>query len=516
MEEQAGLNTEKNKDILYEHRNVPDQESYEEAVKELRRPQGDAKDDSEGDDSEDSDEDEKMEESEDKPVQHAGAAFGFGTTATSAVGSGLKRPFSDISEIPLIKRRKKQTSLRERPAPVMDESGSSDEEMPTESEGEEDESEEGSDDEEEEFTGFSDSDKKDGKDGSEEDSGEEDDSEGSGSNEDDSDEEDDSSESEPEGNAKPGKSARANAFKEWASQQQKIVLGEEGELVSNIESVAANMHLEHVPRSRDEDMTPPPELFEKSVEREAFHVTLDRPVEVQESRLGLPVVAEEQRIMEAIHNNPCVVICGETGSGKTTQVPQFLYEAGYGTKNGPTPGLIGVTQPRRVAAVSMASRVGVELGKGGQEKVSYQIRFDGTVGPKTAIKFMTDGVLLRELANDFLLKKYSAIIIDEAHERSINTDILIGVMSRVLRLRAQLVREDPVKNKVNTKLMLANDGCKLTATASENDHHVRNAPSLRFRRQQNPLPNGASAPQGGCQTTSCYHSFPAQNTDRLR
>ena len=175
---------------------------------------------------------------------------------------------------------------------------------------------------------------------------------------------------------------------------------------------------------------------------------MPRPEEIQTARLALPVVAEEQRIMEAIHRNPVVVICGETGSGKTTQVPQFLYEAGYGSPGSPTPGLIGVTQPRRVAAVSMANRVGTELGPGGKEKVSYQIRFDGTINPKTAIKFMTDGVLLRELADDFLLRKYSTILIDEAHERSINTDILIGVMSRVVRLRETMGKQDNGETKV--------------------------------------------------------------------
>jgi ATP-dependent RNA helicase DHX37/DHR1 len=185
--------------------------------------------------------------------------------------------------------------------------------------------------------------------------------------------------------------------------------------------------------------------------------------------------------MEAIHSHSCVVICGETGSGKTTQVPQFLYEAGYGSPGSPTPGLIGVTQPRRVAAVSMASRVGTELGPSGSEKVSYQIRFDGTVGPKTAIKFMTDGILLRELADDFLLRKYSTIIIDEAHERSINTDILIGVMSRVVRLRENLGKQDG-ETKVSPSRSL-----KKTSTdylkAFETDHYVCNLESLRFYRE---------------------------------
>src|SRR5690606_762232 len=99
--------------------------------------------------------------------------------------------------------------------------------------------------------------------------------------------------------------------------------------------------------------------------------------EIQEARYRLPVVAEEQKIMEAIHNNDVVVICGSTGSGKTTQVPQFLFEAGYGSPSGPTPGMIGVTQPRRVAAVSMSKRVAQELGNH-FDTVAYQIRFEGT------------------------------------------------------------------------------------------------------------------------------------------
>ncbi|KAF9242610.1 P-loop containing nucleoside triphosphate hydrolase protein [Melanogaster broomeanus] len=169
-------------------------------------------------------------------------------------------------------------------------------------------------------------------------------------------------------------------------------------------------------------------------------VLVTRPVDVEEARLLLPITAEEQPIMEAILLNPVVIICGETGSGKTTQVPQFLYEAGFGDPNGENAGMIGVTQPRRVAAMSMASRVAHELSLT-SSRVSYQIRYDATVSPSTTIKFMTDGVLLRELATDFLLSKYSVIIIDEAHERSMNTDILIGVLSRVLKLREQMWKE---------------------------------------------------------------------------
>lgn len=104
------------------------------------------------------------------------------------------------------------------------------------------------------------------------------------------------------------------------------------------------------------------------------------------------------------------------------------------------PGMIGITQPRRVAAMSMASRVARELSLT-SSRVSYQIRYDATVSPSTTIKFMTDGVLLRELSTDFLLSKYSVIIIDEAHERSMNTDILIGVLSRVIKLREQMWKD---------------------------------------------------------------------------
>ncbi|KAI8332790.1 P-loop containing nucleoside triphosphate hydrolase protein [Chlamydoabsidia padenii] len=177
-----------------------------------------------------------------------------------------------------------------------------------------------------------------------------------------------------------------------------------------------------------------------------FSVTVDRKPEIQAARLKLPVCGEEQVIMEAIRNNTVVIICGETGSGKTTQVPQFLYEAGWSHPDSDNPGLIGVTQPRRVATVSMAKRVGEELNLT-EEEVSYQIRYDATVSAKTRIKFMTDGVLLRELSEDLLLTKYSTLIIDEAHERNLNTDILIGVVSRVLKLRAELSREDRQKIK---------------------------------------------------------------------
>lgn len=139
--------------------------------------------------------------------------------------------------------------------------------------------------------------------------------------------------------------------------------------------------------------------------------------------------------MEAVAEHPIVIVCGETGSGKTTQVPQFLYEAGYSSDGS----IIGVTEPRRVAAVAMSQRVAKEMNLS-QRVVSYQIRYEGNVTEETRVKFMTDGVLLKEIQRDFLLLKYKVVIIDEAHERSVYTDILIGLLSRIVTLRAKVAR----------------------------------------------------------------------------
>ncbi|KAL7024273.1 hypothetical protein ACKWTF_012967 [Chironomus riparius] len=162
----------------------------------------------------------------------------------------------------------------------------------------------------------------------------------------------------------------------------------------------------------------------------ATYIHVERDQEIQIARLKLPIIAEEQVIMETISENTVIILAGSTGSGKTTQVPQFLYEAGY-AENGK---IIGVTEPRRVAAISMSKRVGREMNLS-TDIVSYLIRFEGNCTPETKIKFMTDGVLLKEVESDFLLLKYSVIILDEAHERSAYTDILIGLLSRIIQLR---------------------------------------------------------------------------------
>nr|CDS26678.1 ATP dependent RNA helicase DHX37 [Hymenolepis microstoma] len=181
----------------------------------------------------------------------------------------------------------------------------------------------------------------------------------------------------------------------------------------------------------------------------ATYVLVNRSPAIQTARLALPVVAEEVRIMEQIKENDVVLICGATGSGKTTQIPQFLYEAGY-TRDGYK---IGITEPRRVAAISMSQRVSVELGlKTGE--VAYHIRYEKNTDANTKIKFMTDGILLQEMKKDFQLSAYSAILIDEAHERSVYTDILLGLLSLVIRLRRKAYDKDPKNARLPLKLII--------------------------------------------------------------
>ncbi|RKF56328.1 putative ATP-dependent RNA helicase PB1A10.06c [Golovinomyces cichoracearum] len=249
-----------------------------------------------------------------------------------------------------------------------------------------------------------------------------------------------------------GSKERYSAFKVWATQQINEAIGFQPSTINNVTDEQNVLGFK--PRAPEEDPLPEELKITKNTTRKSYSVTLIRPKDILEKRLLLPVVSEEQRIMEAIHNNSTVVICGATGSGKTTQIPQFLFEAGYGSPESSTPGMIGITQPRRVAAVSMAKRVSEEMGDH-HKKVAYQIRFEGTVSSETAIKFMTDGVLLREIAQDIALRNYSAVIIDEAHERSVNTDILIGMLSRIVKLREEMAIEDPLIKPLKLVIMSA-------------------------------------------------------------
>ena len=146
----------------------------------------------------------------------------------------------------------------------------------------------------------------------------------------------------------------------------------------------------------------------------------------------LPITAEKERIIAAIRDHQVLIIAGDTGSGKSTQIPKMCLEANRGEKR-----LIGCTQPRRLAATSVAARVREELGELGH-LVGYKIRFSNQTGPSTRIKFMTDGILLAETQQDQSLRAYDTIIIDEAHERSLNIDFLLGILKKLLKKRADL------------------------------------------------------------------------------
>ncbi|KAJ4863659.1 helicase associated domain (HA2) domain-containing protein [Trichoderma breve] len=358
-----------------------------------------------------------------------------------AVGTGLKRPLElDDEGRPVIQKRQKRGGLKTKVSLLAEK---------------QQESEESGDDDE--WNGFSGDD--DDKAEKDDDDSDEEESEGSS---DEGSEDDDDSESEEETSEEEEdeeeideeqKSQRSSSFKAWANQQRNEALG-----YQPVDANSAVLEIpkpeNFVPRAPEQDPLPMELQVTEKTSRKVFSVAVVRTPEIEEARMKLPVVSEEQRLMEAIHNHDIVVICGSTGSGKTTQVPQFLYEAGYGSPDSPTPGLIGVTQPRRVAAVSMSKRVADELGDH-SSAVAYQIRFEGNVDAKTAIKFMTDGVLLREVAQDITLRKYSAIVIDEAHERSVNTDILIGMLSRVIKLRTELSQEDPTIKPLKLIIMSA-------------------------------------------------------------
>src|SRR3989338_3920325 len=147
----------------------------------------------------------------------------------------------------------------------------------------------------------------------------------------------------------------------------------------------------------------------------------------------LPVTGKREDVARAIEGNQVVIVCGETGSGKTTQLPKICLALGRGIR-----GCIGHTQPRRVAARSVASRVAFELKTELGGAVGYKVRFHDKVSPDTSIKLMTDGILLAEIHGDPLLKNYDTLIVDEAHERSLNIDFLLGYLKQLLPRRPDL------------------------------------------------------------------------------
>ncbi|KAK3835577.1 MAG: ATP-dependent RNA helicase DHX8 [Linnemannia gamsii] len=156
--------------------------------------------------------------------------------------------------------------------------------------------------------------------------------------------------------------------------------------------------------------------------------------DLKKHRQSLPIFTARDIIIKEVKENACVVIVGETGSGKTTQIPQYLLEAGLASH-----GTISVTQPRRVAAINLARRVAEEVGTPLGQKVGYSIRFDDTSSKDSLIKYMTDGIMLRELLSDRMLLRYSVIILDEAHERTLRTDILFGMVKGIQKQRQELI-----------------------------------------------------------------------------
>jgi pre-mRNA-splicing factor ATP-dependent RNA helicase DHX16 len=159
-----------------------------------------------------------------------------------------------------------------------------------------------------------------------------------------------------------------------------------------------------------------------------------RAQSIDDTRKSLPIYTYREQLLEAIKEHQVLIVVAETGSGKTTQLPQYLHEAGY-TANGQK---VGCTQPRRVAAMSVAARVAEEMGTKVGYEVGYSIRFEDCTSDKTVLKYMTDGMLLREFLTEPDLAGYAALIIDEAHERTLSTDILFALVKDIARFRPEL------------------------------------------------------------------------------
>ncbi|GKY97478.1 hypothetical protein MPSEU_000706200 [Mayamaea pseudoterrestris] len=173
--------------------------------------------------------------------------------------------------------------------------------------------------------------------------------------------------------------------------------------------------------------------WKKKAENKTLSFGIISTKSIKEQRESLPVYRLKKELMEAISKNQILIVVGETGSGKTTQMTQYMVEMGL-TKSG----MIGCTQPRRVAAVSVAKRVAEEYGCALGEQVGYSIRFEDVTSKETIIKYMTDGMLMREYLADNDLRRYNALMLDEAHERTVHTDVLFGLLKDLCRRRPDL------------------------------------------------------------------------------
>jgi len=196
---------------------------------------------------------------------------------------------------------------------------------------------------------------------------------------------------------------------------------------------------------------------------------------ILEKRRNLPAWEARRDFLKLIKKNQVVVLVGETGSGKTTQLPQFLLEAGYHMQKGEIKG-IACTQPRRVAAMSVAQRVADELDVQLSTYVGYLIRFEDRTSQDTILKFLTDGMLLREAMSDPLLSAYSVVILDEAHERTLATDVLFGLLKEVIKRRTK-----ESEHELKVVIMSA------TMDAQKMQEYFDNAPLLNIPGRTHPV-----------------------------
>ncbi|XP_041657986.1 ATP-dependent RNA helicase DHX33 [Cheilinus undulatus] len=193
------------------------------------------------------------------------------------------------------------------------------------------------------------------------------------------------------------------------------------------------------------------------------------PIEVQ--RKQLPIYQAKPQLLNQLRQHNNAILIGETGSGKTTQIPQYLYEAGIGRQ-----GIVAITQPRRVAAISLAGRVADEKRTQLGKLVGYTVRFEDVTSSETKLKFMTDGMLLREAIGDPLLLRYTVVVLDEAHERTVHTDVLFGVVKTAQRKRKEL-------NKVPLKVIV------MSATMDVDlfSEYFNKSPVLYLEGRQHPI-----------------------------
>lgn len=274
-----------------------------------------------------------------------------------------------------------------------------------------------------------------------------------------------------------GKRQRTESEKQWHDLQQKRArsaiefssLKSKDKVEPSSYEIITNTQFTHndnsdtlLPELDEEDRA----LLEQIELEEALDNEEKRVKSIEDTRKSLPVYQFRDSFLEMVKNNQVIIVVGETGSGKTTQLPQYLFEDGY-AKNG----IIGCSQPRRVAAVSVATRVSDEVGSKLGDKVGYTIRFDDKSNSKTKIKYLTDGMLLREFLSDVTLSKYSALMIDEAHERTLSTDILLGLLK-------QLIIDRP-----NFKLIIAS----ATINAQKFSTYFNDAPIFKIPGRRFPV-----------------------------